>query len=414
VKVIVIGANAAGLSAASQIKRQKPEWETVVLEKGRYISYASCGIPYHIQGVVPELEQLLELTPRQVTEERKIDLRLYHEVTAVKPLEKELLIKTPDGVVTEKFDYLVIATGALPITEGIDITASGRVFTLAGLDNTEEILSFIDREKPRTCAVIGGGYIAVEMLEAFRSRGLETHMIHRRNDLANTFEKEISDIIKEQMLSEGIILNLNTKVLAVGERGGRVVVSADTGEFLFDFVLIATGVKPNTAFLHGSGIELGIKMRLKTNSAMQTNYPYIYAAGDCAETKNLVTGKPDYVALALKANREGYTAGINICGGREEFPGVLGTAITKFFDLGIARTGLSFEQAEKNNFNPVKYRVAAGSRARYYPGGKQIHSVVIISRDGGRILGAQLAGPLDAVKRIDVYATMIHNKMTYR
>lgn len=411
-KVIVIGGNAAGLSAASQVKRQKPEWETIVLEKGGHISYAACGIPYYIEGLVPKLEQLGELTPKQVIEERKIDLRMHHEVIKIKSNEKVIEIKTPTGFITENFDFLVISTGALPTTEGIIMSGNDRIFTINGLESTEKILHFINNEKPQKCAVIGGGYIAVEMLEAFRSKGLETHMIHRREDLAKTFETEISGFIKEKLQKEGVILNLNTHVQRVDEINGQVVVGTDTGELSFDFVLIATGVQPNTAFLQGSGIELGIKNAVKVNHGQQTNIPYIYSAGDCAETTNLITGKPDYVALALKANREGYVAGVNICGGQEEFPGVLGTAITKCFDLGIARTGLSFEQAQTLNLNPVKYLVSARSRAKYYPGGEPLHTIVIINKNDGRILGAQLAGPLDAVKRIDVYATMIHNRMT--
>ncbi|MDW7649706.1 MAG: FAD-dependent oxidoreductase [Bacillota bacterium] len=411
-KVIVIGGNAAGLSAASQIKRQKPAWETIVIEKGRYISYAACGIPYYIAGLVPELDELIELTPKQVIEERKIDLRLQHEVTNINPDEKVVELKTPTGTTTESFDFLVISTGAIPSTKGITVSGTDRIFTISNLESTEKITDFMTQEKPQTCAVIGGGYIAVEMLEAFRSKGLETHMIHRREDLSNTFEKELSNFIKEKMRKEGIILHLNTHIKRVDEKNNKVVISTETGELLYDFVVIATGVAPNTAFLKASGIELGIKNSVKVNTRMQTNYPYIYAAGDCAQTTNLITGRPDYVALALKANREGYVAGVNICGGQDEFPGVLGTAITKIFDLGIARTGLSLEQAQTLNFNPVKYLVSGRSRARYYPGGGQLHTVVIAGKDDGRILGAQLAGPLDAVKRIDVYAVMIQNKMT--
>lgn len=409
---MIIGGNAAGLSAASQVKRQKPDWEAVVLEKGKYISFAACGMPYYIEGVVPRFEELMELTLEEVVQERKIDLKLFHEVTRVYPDKKELEVKTPEGIKLEKFDFLVISTGAVPATEGLQFSGTERVFTLKNLEDTERILDFIKKEKPQKCAVIGGGYIAVEMLEAFRARGLETHMIHRRGDLARTFEKEISDKIKEKMQEKGIILNLNRSIQEIEEKNGWVVVHTKEGDLSYDFVLIATGVKPNTEFLKGSGIELGIKGAVKVNPYLQTNYHYIYSAGDCTETTNLISGKPAYVPLALKANKEGYIAGINVCGGKEEFPGVLGTAITKIFDLGIARTGLTLEEAEKNNFNAVKYQLSARSRARYYPGAEPLLSVIILNRDDGRILGAQLAGPLDAVKRIDVYAAMIHNKMT--
>ena len=313
---------------------------------------------------------------------------------------------------TEKFDYLLIATGALPITEGIRLEKSNRIFTIKDLTDTKEILRFIEEKKPRKCAVVGGGYIAVEMLESFKGRDLETHMIHRRSDLANTFEKEISTIIKNKMQEKGIILNLNKAVQKLKEKKNRIVVVTDQEELEYDFVLVATGVKPNTEILAGTPLQLGIKNAVKVNPYLQTNFDYIFAAGDCAETTNLITGKPAYVPLAPKANKEGFLAGINICGGREKFPGILETAITKFFDLGIARTGLSLDAAEKNGFNAVKFTFSSPSKAKYFPGTGNLNSVIIMNKTDGRILGAQLAGPLDSVKRIDVFSTVITNKMS--
>lgn len=407
-----MGGNAAGLSAASQVKRLKPDWEAVVFEKGKYVSYAGCGMPYHIEGIVPHFEDLIELTPEVAVQERKIDLRLNCTVTAVDPGKKELRVDTPEGMRTEKFDYLLIATGALPITEGIRLEKSNRIFTIKDLTDTKEILRFIEEKKPRKCAVVGGGYIAVEMLESFKGRDLETHMIHRRSDLANTFEKEISTIIKNKMQEKGIILNLNKAVQKLKEKKNRIVVVTDQEELEYDFVLVATGVKPNTEILAGTPLQLGIKNAVKVNPYLQTNFDYIFAAGDCAETTNLITGKPAYVPLAPKANKEGFLAGINICGGREKFPGILETAITKFFDLGIARTGLSLDAAEKNGFNAVKFTFSSPSKAKYFPGTGNLNSVIIMNKTDGRILGAQLAGPLDSVKRIDVFSTVITNKMS--
>jgi len=412
-RVVVIGGNAAGMSAASQVKRQKPEWEAVVLEKGEYISYAACGMPYYLEGIIPELEQLMELSPENAVNERNIDLRLNHEVTKIAPREKQVEVKSPQGPVLLDFDYLVIATGALPLEGGIESSQSGRIFTLKSLSDSSKIKNFLESSRPQKCAVIGGGYIAVEMLEAFKVRGLQTHLIHRRNDLARTFEKEISSLIKEKIVNEGIVMHLNTPVSAVQEKDGQaVVITADGQELNFDFVLVATGVRPNTALLAGTGIELGIKEAVRVNEHLQTNFDYIYSAGDCTETKNIITGGPTYTPLALKANKEGFIAGLNICGKKEVFPGIVQTAITKFFNLGIARTGLSMEEAEKNALNPVKYTLSSRSRARYYPGSEMLHSVVIISKNDGRLLGAQLAGPLDSVKRIDVYAAAITAGMT--
>ncbi len=410
-RVLIIGGNAAGLSAASQVKRLKPDWEAIVFEKGKYISYAGCGMPYHIEGIVPNLADLIEITPEVAVQERKIDLRLNCTVVAVNPEKKELRVNTPAGTRTERFDFLLIATGTVPMTEGIRFEKTKRIFTLKSLSDTEDILRFIDEEKPQKCAVIGGGYIAVEMLEAFRGRGLETHLIHRRNDLAKTFEKEISTIIKNKMQEKGIILNLNKSIEELLEKDNHVIVRTATEDIRYDFVLVATGVNPNTELLTETPIQLGIKNAVKVNKFLQTNYDYIYAAGDCTETINLITGKPAYVPLAPKANKEGFIAGINICGGKEEFPGVLETAVTKFFDLGIARTGLSLEAAEKHDQSTVKFTFSSRSRAKYFPGGGKLNTVIIMSKTDGRILGAQLAGPLDSVKKIDVFSAVITNRM---
>ncbi len=411
-KVLIIGGNAAGMSAASQIKRQKPEWAVVVLEKSSYISYASCGIPYYIEGIVPTIEKLVALTPEQATAKRGIDLRLNQEVIELNISEKKLTVRTADGIAVEDFNYLVIATGAIPSTDGVNVNRSERIFSIKDLNDAEAVQKFLTREQPRSCAVIGGGYIALEMLEALKKRGIKTHLIHRRTHLARTFEPEISDIIVEKLAKEGIILNLNTAVEAVEERDGQAVVTTNTGELLFDCVIAALGVKPNTAITKNTSIELGIKDSIKVNRFMETNIESIYAAGDCAETINLITGKPAYVPLALKANKEGVIAGVNICGGREQFPGIAGTAITKFFDLGIARTGLTLSEAEGSNYDPVQFKVSAHSKAGYYPGAGTLITILLVDKNQGRLLGAQLTGPLDSVKRIDVFATALTNEMT--
>lgn len=406
-KVVIVGGNAGGMTAASQIKRQKPEWEAIVLEKGEYISFAGCGMPYYIAGAVPRFEDLLELSPEKAIQEREIDLRLNHEVISVDPVQKELHVKSNAGEMKESFDYLLLATGTLPITDGLNIIGSKKVFTIKNLYDMQKINSFIEKKKPQKCAVIGGGYIAVEMLEAFKERGIETHLVHRRKDLAKTFDPKISDLIKDKMQQEGIVLNLNSSVKKIEEVNSGVVVTTETDELLYDFVLVATGVKANTDFLKNSPIELGIKGAIKVNRYLQTNFDYIYAAGDCAEAKNLITGKPTYVPLAPKANKEGFISGLNICGNREQFPGIVGTAITKFFDLGVARAGLVLEEAQKNGFDPVRYEFTSGTKARYYPETENLHSVLIVNQGDGRILGAQLAGPLEAVKTIDTYAVLI-------
>ncbi len=411
-KLVVIGGDAAGMSGASQVKRLKPAWEVVVLEKTGYISYAACGMPYYLADLVPEKERLIELTPETAIQKRKIDLRLRHEAIGIDPEGKKVTVRNEQGVQEESFDLLLIATGSLPQVSGIKYRPSEKIFVLKNLYDIENINTFIKNNSPGKCAVIGGGYIGVEMVEAFKSRGLETHLLHRRADLARTFEIEISDLIKEEMSRNGVVLNLETAIKEIREEGAGVIVATDKGDLPYDFVFLGLGVVPASTLAAECGIKLGVRGAIKVNEYLQTNYQHIYAAGDCAETTHMLSKKPVYTPLALKANKEGMLAGMNMAGIKTPFRGILGTAITKCFSLGVARTGLTYEEAIKNNFNPAKITLNSWSKARYYPGSENLFSLVIAEKGTGLILGAQLAGPLDAVKRIDVYATAIYNKMT--
>ncbi len=409
-KVVIVGGNGAGLSAGSQIKRLKPDYQVVVLEKGKYVSYGPCGIPYYLGGIIRNFNRLFSLTPEKI-KERNMDLRLFHEVVGVNPEGKKVTVKTEEEIWEESFDYLVIASGANPTLAGMEVEGAKRIFLLRDLIDMQAISRLIEKENPRKCGVLGAGYIAVEMLEAFKSRGLETHLVHRRNSLSKTFEKETSDLIMDKMDKEGIVLNLDTNVKELVEEKNGVTVKTDKGDLEFDFILLAFGIEPNTGFLKDSSLELGVKNSLVVNKKMQTNYDYIYAAGDCAQTTNLITGNPDYVALAPKANKEGLTAGQNICGQPEEFPGVIGTAITRSFDLGVSRTGLSLEEAQKLFPQAIKYTLTTPTKSHYFPGAGDLHSIIIVNKEDQRILGAQLVGPLDAVKRIDLYSTIITSGM---
>ena len=406
--ILIIGGNAAGMSAASQIKRQQPEWDVTVFEKGEYISYAGCGIPYHIQGLVPKLEALIAVTPEEAVEKRKINLLLKHEVISIDPEEKCVTVKN-ENTADKKFafDYLLIATGASPIKDVIKHPPSERIYTVHTLNDSVSMRNLVDSGEMKKCAVIGGGYIALEMLEALKDRGLETHLFHRRDSLSRSFEEEISEIAIEEMKKESIVLHLNNPVTEITRDNDSLIIGANGEKLSFDLAVIGVGVEPNSALAAACGIQTGLKNSIRVNEFMQTNYPYIYAAGDCAETKNIITGKPVYIPLGLKANKEGVAAGVNISGGEEKFPGILGTAITKFFNMGLARTGLTLEEAEKNGFSAKKFSIKAGSKSHYYPGAGALNIVLIYENNSGRLLGAQLAGQLDAVKRIDVYAAAI-------
>ena len=410
-KIIVIGGDAAGMSAASQIKRIKPEYEVIVFEKGEYVSYAACGMPYYIEGLIPHFDSLIEITPEKFINERKIDLRLNHEVTKIDPKKKFVVVNDEK---MESFDYLVIAVGANPVREGINADSFENIFTLNNLYDTQKIFRFINENKPKKCAVLGGGFIAIEMTEAFKERGLDTYLIHRRETLSKILEPEISELITGKMKEKGINILMNNNIKEITHKNSKIFIKTDMTELEVDFVLVAFGVKPNTKIFKDAGIKTGIKDGVVVDEYCRTNFNYIYSAGDCTLTKNIVTNKLVFSPLALKANREGFVTGRNICGKEERIVGIVQTAITKIFDLGIARTGLTLEEAINSGFEAVKFDFISRTKARYYPESKKLKVIVVAEKGTGKLLGAQIAGPMDAVKRIDTFATALYNKMTLK
>ncbi len=411
-RVIIIGGDAAGMSAASQIKRLRPEYDVIVFERGDYISYAACGIPYFVGGAVSSMYDLLEVSLDEAREKRKVDVRIGHTVVAIDPSSRTIAVENGGIRLTEPYDRLVIATGARPQTRGIDISRFPNLFTMNDLYDAARIKNFIAEKKPQSIAVIGGGYIGLEAVESFCELGVTTTLVHRREDLHRSFEKEISDIIKQKLSEKGVTLSLGQPFSGLEQRGDKIGIIRDTGVLETDAVLLAIGVEPNSDLAGAAGIQLGANRAIRVNEFMETNIEGIYAAGDCATARMTTFGIEVHAPLALKANKQGVIAGMNIAGERESFAGVLGTAITKVFDLGVARTGLSYSQAVDMELDPEKVIVKSRDRARYYPGASFMNSLVIFSRKDRRLLGAQLAGRLESVKRVDVYATAIFNKMT--
>ncbi|MBN2297959.1 MAG: FAD-dependent oxidoreductase [Deltaproteobacteria bacterium] len=411
-KVVIIGGDAAGMSAASQIKRLKPDYEVIVFERGQYISYAACGIPYFVEGAVGDMEALVEVTPDEARDKRKVDLRLGHNVTAIDPGDLTVTVEKDGDHFTQAFDRLIIATGARPQTMGLEAGQYSNVFTMNDLSDAARIKSFITMHKPKSIAVIGGGYIGLEAVESFSEQGIKTTLVHRRQDLHRAFEKEVSDIIKKKLSEKGVILRLGQSFSGLEQRGDKIGIVRDSDIIEADAVLLALGVVPNSELAEAAGITLGTSRAIRVNGFMQTSIDRIYAAGDCATARMVNFGLEVHAPLALKANKQGMLAGMHIAGEEEPFAGVMNASITKVFDLGVARTGLSFAQAGEMGLEPEKVMVTSRDRARYYPGSAPITSLVIVSRKDRRVLGAQLAGSTGAVKRIDVYTTAIQNNMT--
>ncbi|ACB84023.1 FAD-dependent oxidoreductase [Natranaerobius thermophilus] len=417
-KVIIIGGNAAGLSAASQIKRQNPHWDTIVFERTDEVSYASCGIPYYIQEQVTDSSNLYALSANKLKQDRGIDLRLHTEIMKINPEDNKVIYNSKDcqnNLLEESYDYLLIATGTSPDSKGITIN-SDKVFSVKYVGDGVRIKNYLKQQTPKKVAVIGGGYIALEMAESLKNLGLDTYFIHRRDQLNRAFMPDISQEALQVLEQNNVNLLLNTEVTKIEDKSNnKVAVTTESGNSLeFDMIITAIGVRPNTSFLKESGIELGVNDTIKTSRYMQTNYSNIYAAGDVAETVNLVTQKSVFSPLALKANKEGSIAGSNIAAEAhvEKFPGVLKTSILKLFNTGIARTGLTENEANQEGFNAETIVIDSPNKPGYYPGSRKLKTVIVFESKTGKLLGAQLIGPIEDAKKIDTFAVLTQTGAT--
>ncbi|WP_290902536.1 FAD-dependent oxidoreductase [Ferroglobus sp.] len=405
-KVAIIGGGAAGMSAASRVKALKPEWEVSVFEATSFVSHAPCGIPYAIEFDFGS-EELMYYKPEVFVKERGIDLHLNARVIEVD--YGKLRVEENGKEKTYEWDKLLIATGAspkVPKIEGVDLE---NVFTVDLPPDADRIRKAA--KEAENVVIIGAGYIGVEMAEAFSAINKKVTVIEFLDRPLATFDKEISNIVREEM-EKKVELKLEESVEAIEGKDKVEKVVTDKGEYKADLVILATGVKPNVELAKQLGVELGETGAIKTNAKMETNVENVYAAGDCAETINLVTKKPAWIPLAPAGNKMGYVAGVNMAGGNIEFPGVVGTQITKFYDLQIGKTGLSEEEAKKEGFNVKSAFIQANTKVHYYPGAKKTFIKAIKDADTNRILGAQVAGYEMVTMRINVFATAIQAGFT--
>lgn len=396
------------MSAASQIKRRQPGWTVEVFEMGARTSYAMCGMPYYIGGLIDSIDELVVMTPRQFEKERGLIVHERHKVTALNPARKSItVIDLATGEKKEEnYDRLVLATGAEPIVpQGLEADRPG-IFYLRSLDEAARI-----REKARLsrrAVVVGAGYIGLETVENLREAGLEVTLIGRKP--APIFEPEIQELARAALAQGGVNFRADTDALKVEETGGGLLVHTSQGPPVeTDLVVVGVGVMPRAQLAAEAGLELGVKGAISVDRHQRTSNPFIYAAGDCAESRHLVSKKGIYLALALGANRQGRIAGKNISGLNEKAPEVLGTSIMKVFDLAMARTGLGLEEARQAGFSAATKTIARQpSKPRYYPGSSEVMIIVIFDQTSGRLLGAQLAGSVDGVgQRINTMAAAI-------
>ena len=408
--VVIIGGGAAGMSAASRVKRLKPEWDVKVFEATEWVSHAPCGVPYVVEGLSPK-EKLMHYPPEVFIKKRGIDLHMKAEVIEVE--QGRVRVREEDGEHTYEWDYLVFANGAspqVPPLEGSDLEG---VFTADLPPDAVAITEYMEKHDVKDVVVIGTGYIALEMAEAFVERGKNVTLIGRSERvLRKTFDKEITDIV-EAKLRESLNLRLEELTLRF-EGDGRVEkVVTDAGEYKADLVIVATGIKPNTGLARELGVRIGETGAIWTNEKMQTSVENVYAAGDVAETKHIITGRRVWIPLAPPGNKMGYVAGSNIAGKEIHFPGVLGTSVTKFLDLEIGKTGLTEAEAIKEGYDVRRAFIKAGTRPHYYPGAREVWLKGVVDNETNRLLGVQAVGA-EILPRIDTAAAMIQAGFTTR
>ncbi|WP_115864092.1 FAD-dependent oxidoreductase [Halorussus litoreus] len=418
---VIVGGDAAGMSAASKAKREHPELDVVVFEKGDWVSYAACGMPYYVKGDVEELDDLVSLTPEEFVQERDVDLRTQHEVVAVDTDAKTVTASADDERVEQPYDHLLIATGASAIRPPFDGMGLDGVFTIHDMDEADAIDRFLDRHDPETAAVVGGGYVGVEMAEALSARGLSVSLFEMLPHVLQPFGDVVGAEVEAHLREQGVDLRLETAVegfVGGGEsegsaEGDRIeAVALGDEQVPADVAIVGVGVEPNVELAADAGIDLGPTGAVATDEYGRTSAPDVYAAGDCAEATNVVTGEPDHVPLALTANRAGRAIGQTVAGEPTEVGPTAGTAIVKAFELGAARTGIVDESAAREaGFDPVSVTITDESRAGYYPGSEELTVHLVADRQSERVLGASVVGR-EGAKRIDTVATALGAELT--
>ncbi len=414
-RVVVIGGDAAGMSAAAQASRGPTPPELVVFERGAYTSFAACGLPYLVGGVVEDVDQLVARSPEQ-HRANGIDVRTRHEVVAIDLDAREVEVRDLDGdrTVRERFDHLLIATGASPIRPPFPNVDAPGVMGIQTIPDALAIDEVLRTRSPRRAVVVGGGYIGLEMVEAFQARGLEVTLVERLAEPMATLDADMGARVATGLAALGVDLRLDTAVEGFEVDGGGWVSGVATAEGVIpaDVVVMGLGVRPNARLAAEAGVPIGPTGAIATDARMASTIEGVWAAGDCAESHHRVSRRPAWVALGTHANKQGRVAGINLSGGHARFPGVIGTAVTKVGDVEIARTGLTEREAAAAGFDAVANTVDGSSRAHYYPGGGAMAVKVVAERGSGRMLGAQIVGGVESAKRIDALAVAVWNEMT--
>lgn len=409
-KVVIVGGVAGGATAAARIRRLDEQAEVIVFERSGYVSYANCGLPYYIGGVIEDGDELTLQTPESFYERFRVDMRVHHEVTAIHPDKKTVSVKNLDtgAEFEESYDKLLLSPGAKPTQPKLPGVGLDKLFTLRTVEDTFRIKEYINAHSPKSAVLAGGGFISLELAENLRELGMDVTIVQRPKQLMNPFDADMAAFIHAEMRRNGVKLALGHTVEGFEDvPGGVDVLLKDAAPLRADMVILAIGVSPESTLAREAGLELGVKGSIVVNDRMETSIPDIYAVGDAVQVRHFVSGEDTVIALAGPANKQGRIAADNICGGGSHYQGSQGSSVLKVFELTAAATGLNEASAKKAGFDVDKVILSPMSHAGYYPGGKLMTMKVVFEKGSYRLLGAQIVGYEGVDKRIDVLATAI-------
>ena len=408
---LIIGGVAGGATVAARLRRMDEKANIVLFERGKYVSYANCGLPYYIGDTINNREKLFVQTVKGFTDRFRIDIRTEQEVTAIRPDKKEVEVKnlSTGEIYTETYDKLVLSPGAEPLRPGIEGIGSKKIFTLRNVPDTDTIKNYINIEKPKRAIVVGGGFIGLEMAENLHDLGIQVDVVEMANQVMAPLDFSMAAIVHQQLTDKGVGLHLEDGVSRFEEKDGGVTVHLRSGkQIATDMVLLSIGVRPETKLAKDAGLAIGERGGITVNDYMQTSDADIYALGDAVEVRHLVTGQPALIPLAGPANKQGRIVADNIVfGNKEKYPGSIGTSIAKVFDLTVAAAGANAKLLQRNNIPYISSYTHGASHAGYYPGAVPLSIKILFAPENGKLLGAQIVGFNGVDKRIEMLAQVI-------
>jgi NADPH-dependent 2,4-dienoyl-CoA reductase/sulfur reductase-like enzyme/rhodanese-related sulfurtransferase len=419
-KIVIVGGVAGGASAAARARRLSEDAEIIMLERGPFVSFANCGLPYHIGGDIKDRSKLLLQTPESFLARFNVDVRVMHEVVSINRADKTVTIKNliDSSEYTESYDFLLLSPGAAPFIPAITGIDNPLTHSLRNIPDMDRIIQTIQTNKPKHATVVGGGFIGLEMMEAFHQLGIETTLIEMADQVMTPVDKEMAGFAHAEIKQRGIDLRLSVALESVEftpeeDNTGKLTLTLNNGDTLnTELLIMSIGVRPETKLAQEAGLQLGELGGIYTDSSMQTSDPSIFAVGDAIEDTDFVTGKSGFVPLAGPANRQGRMAADNMLGRSETYQGTQGTSIVKIFDLAVASVGKNEKVLKREGIAYEKVYVHTASHAGYYPGAEIVSLKMLFSPETGKILGAQAAGKDGVDKRIDVLAVAQRAGMT--